>query len=563
MKQKRFKDELRQSLILHSLIPAAAAIFGFMLCAYLGWRYSLAAATDDAVKSYAVYIDAVLEDYADFLARSWYFNPAKAGREPNYATEINRSLYRFLNTQKVRGIFYLADADCNITFSSERNGAGAAYSGGALPSARAAHIKMVCEHFLADKHSDGVLWYEKESGFPALYLCSRLHQGGYLCFVFPPESIFSAAANVPLLFAVTDRFGRIFGANAALFSGSFGKLNKNMLDRGSFLLYGGQNFYVRKIPLKYNQLELYTAKDVQDIFRMFAVLTAAVSAIFLLMIALIWISAHFIADKKTRLIDTIVRSFQKAAAGDLQERLDISGQEEFEIIGKSYNSMIESLQNLIKTNEEQMQQALTLNLKQMESQFNAHFLFNTLETVRFMSRLNPKAVETIVVCLSKLLRYSITASKETVTLAEDISNVKDYINILSYRFGERLRCDINLPPELLDYIVPKLIFQPIVENSIKYGLEESERIRIEITAESGEDELRIKIADDGPGIETETLRKLLDRIYENTAGPHIGLYNVHRRLFLMFGKPYGITIVSTKNKGTEVELHLPRIKRTA
>jgi len=219
--------------------------------------------------------------------------------------------------------------------------------------------------------------------------------------------------------------------------------------------------------------------------------------------------------------------------------------------------MLESLRTLIQTNEEQMQQALTSNLRQMQAQFNAHFLFNTLETVRFLSHLNPSAVETIVVCLSDLLRYSINTAREMVTLREDIGNVENYLTILSYRFSSRLSYRITIPDALQNCRVPKLIFQPIVENAVKYGLEEKDSILVGIAAVADPTDLCISITDNGPGIAPEVLARLMKNLQENTPDGHIGIYNVHRRLFLLFGAGYGVSIHSNRGCGTTVQLHLP------
>ncbi|MGP1459572.1 MAG: sensor histidine kinase [Treponema sp.] len=404
--------------------------------------------------------------------------------------------------------------------------------------------------------------YDKDGDFPALYVCRRLDGGqGFAAFAISAGAVLSAAEKYGVLFALTDDFDRIYASNAALFTGRLGKADLSVCGKQGFVRARGRLFYVRGQPLRHESFTLYAAKSVQEDAGIFALLAAAAAGIFAIVTLSIWRTARFIADKKTRLIDTIVQAFKEAADGNFQKRLSISSPEEFAIIGKSYNAMLESLVALMRSNEEQSKEAIAANLRQMESQFNAHFLFNTLETARFMSRINPAAVESIIMSLSSLLRYSIRQGNETVPLGEDIENVKNYLKILSARFGDRLNCRIRLSPEVLVCRVPKLIFQPIIENSIKYGLEENERVTIEITAETAGENLCIKIKDDGKGIPEENLRELLDGMYKGGGASHIGLYNVHRRLLLMFGKPYGITVVSTENQGTEVSLLLPRIKR--
>ncbi|MGP1459571.1 MAG: hypothetical protein ACTTKL_09710 [Treponema sp.] len=119
MKKKRFKDELRQSLIAHSLIPSAAAVFVFLLCAYTLWRHSLAAEIGRTAAAFAQEMDTALENYADFLASFSGVEPLRAAKEADYAAGFNEKLYRFLNAQSVKGTFYLTDSSFDLRLSSE------------------------------------------------------------------------------------------------------------------------------------------------------------------------------------------------------------------------------------------------------------------------------------------------------------------------------------------------------------------------------------------------------------------------------------------------------------
>ena len=347
-----------------------------------------------------------------------------------------------------------------------------------------------------------------------------------------------------------------------MFFGANGKINPRISSIKGFFLQGNLYYYIKKIYLKNFSFELYIAKGVQEMFSMFTILLAVSGGFIILQALTIWKSSNIIAKKKTKLLEEMVESFKKVSDGYLQERLYIQSPEEFSIISESYNKMLENVQNLIKKNEEQMQQAINLNLKLLEIRFNKHFLFNTLETVRFMTRISPEIAEEIVVRLSNLLRYSIKHGDETVELNEDIGYVKDYFQILSYRFRSRMFFSIDVDDAVGECLVPKLIFQPLVENSIKYGLDEKQSVNIEISVKRKNEDIVITISDNGPGIETEKLRQIMDEIYENTKCTHIGVYSVHRRLVLMYGKPYGISITSTRNEGTKIELLLPFIKKS-
>lgn len=553
MKQRRFKDELKQSLSVHSLVPVIIAVFVFLVCSYVIWLYSLSRSADKVLKRCATSLDKSFEKYSEFLLNIPALDLKTLEEDRETRAEFNSKLYAFLTSQQIKGKFFLTDENFNIILLSNAKADN--------QKKNTPKIQNIIESGIQIKKFQHFLWYEKEGGFPSLYICRKLeNSNGLAGFVIYAENILEAEEENVHLFAVSDKFGRIFGTNTPMFLGKNGKINPEISDKNSFSIQGNLYYYIKKIPLKNFDFELYIAKGVQEIFTMFTILLVVSFGFILLQALTIWKTSEVIANQKTKLIDRMVLSFKKASAGELQERLYIQTPEEFSIISNSYNKMLENLQNLIKTNEEQMQQAITLNLKLLETKFNMHFLFNTLETVRFMTRINPKTAEEIVVSLSNLLRYSIKQINETVTLTEDIGNVKDYLQILSYRFGKRLSFSIIVDDNAGECLVPKLIFQPLIENSIKYGLDEKLSINIEISAAKRDKNLVIIVSDNGPGIETEKLRQIMYEIYENTKSSHIGVYSVHRRLMLMYGKPYGISITSTKNTGTKIELLLPYIK---
>ena len=555
MKQRRFKDELRQSLLVHSLIPVIIAVFVFLICSYGIWLYSLNRSMGKVLKDYSAFLDDSFEKYSEYLRNIQKLDLPGLETDMDVRAEFNGKLYSFLNSQKIKGKFFLTDDKFNIIISSNTNES--------TQKKQYSEIRKLIGSVIRIKDFQHCLWYEKEEIFPSLYICRKQeNSSGIIGFVLYAENILETKEGNSNLFAVTDRFGRIFGTNSQMFLGKNGKINPEISESPGFSLQGNLYYYIKKIPLKNFGFELYIAKGVQEIFTMFAILLAASSGFFILQTLTVLKTSEIVARQKTKLIEQMMHSFKKASDGDLQERLYIQTPEEFYIISKSYNKMLENLQNLIKTNEEQMQQAISLNLKLLEIRFNKHFLFNTLETVRFMTRINPKTAEEIVIRLSNLLRYSIKQIDETVTLTEDMGNVKDYLQILSYRFGKRMTFSISIDDGVGEGLVPKLIFQPLIENSIKYGLDEQENINIEISAGRKDENLVITVSDNGPGIETEKLRQIMNEIYENTKTSHIGVYSVHRRLLLMYGKPYGISITSMKNNGTHIELLLPYITKT-
>ncbi|WP_027406630.1 sensor histidine kinase [Anaerovibrio sp. RM50] len=201
-------------------------------------------------------------------------------------------------------------------------------------------------------------------------------------------------------------------------------------------------------------------------------------------------------------------------------------------------------------------------LRELESQFNPHFLFNTLENIKFMVRLDPGAATEMIMALSALLRYSITSGGRQVELREDIKYLDSYMKIQQYRFGSRLEFNDHIEPSARTATIPKLLFQPLLENAIKYGEDENGKLRIDYKVQIRDGQLHVLVKDGGRGIDEDKLaqlRKLLASS-ENDTG-HWGLYNVQRRLQLLYGTAYGLTLSCPPEGGTEISLCLPLTKK--
>ena len=268
-------------------------------------------------------------------------------------------------------------------------------------------------------------------------------------------------------------------------------------------------------------------------------------------------SANRIAGSKTKIIDEITSACRQAQAGNLMTRLHISSHDEFKVIGDAYNSMLDSIRELMEHSVELAQETAVARIKQLESQFHPHFLFNTLENVRFLIRLDPKAADEMMVDLSKLLRYSISIS-EQVTLEEDMDYTRRYMHLLKTRFEDRLQGTIDLPEELKGARIMRLITQPIIENAVKYCIDQADILRVDVRAEREGDDLLLIVRDSGQGIGEEMLATLRERMAQPKPGAwgHIGILNVHERIRLVYGEDYGVSIASS-GEGTTVTLRLP------
>lgn len=218
-------------------------------------------------------------------------------------------------------------------------------------------------------------------------------------------------------------------------------------------------------------------------------------------------------------------------------------------------------------------------LTALQSQINPHFLYNTLESIRGQALMDDNfEIARMVEALGSFFRYSISRKGNLVTLREELTNIQNYMLIQRYRFNNRLSLEVLVDEEdeaAYEYLVPRLIIQPVVENAIFHGLEdttEDGRITIEVIVT--QETLILTISDNGKGMPAETLEHLNARLNsddvsledgtaETVKGTGIALPNIQKRIRLLFGDEYGLCVYSTKGQGTDVEITIPiREKRT-
>ena len=222
------------------------------------------------------------------------------------------------------------------------------------------------------------------------------------------------------------------------------------------------------------------------------------------------------------------------------------------------------LSGLMAPEREQRRQQADYTSFQM--QINPHFLYNTLECIRSEALLGGKEnIAGMVEHLARFFRYSIFGKTDILTINDELENIRDYFFIQQYRFGNRCELQIELEDDtVLNAEIPKMTFQPIVENAIFHGLEGNVKngiVRIRIT--HTEAYVLIVISDNGVGMDHAALSDLQQRLLDEGAdhpGDHgIALPNVNKRIKMHFGKDYGLEVHSVVGVGTDVVLHIPYI----
>jgi two-component system LytT family sensor kinase len=206
--------------------------------------------------------------------------------------------------------------------------------------------------------------------------------------------------------------------------------------------------------------------------------------------------------------------------------------------------------------DRQVQLVTKAELDALHAQINPHFLFNTLNAIIAYVRTNPETARRLLIRLAAFFRQALKRHGHFNTLKEEIEYVNTYLVLEKARFREKLRVQRDIDPELLDYQVPVLTLQPLVENAVKHGVQPKVgQGTVFISAKKFNNEILFTIKDDGVGISVERLPMVL--LPGFGSGNGVGLSNVHERLKSLFGEDYGLRIVSELNKGTTIYVKVP------
>jgi len=208
----------------------------------------------------------------------------------------------------------------------------------------------------------------------------------------------------------------------------------------------------------------------------------------------------------------------------------------------------------IEMNLEQNQQLLLkARMDALTSQINPHFLFNTLNTVSSLIRFDPDMARGVVLKLSNILRRLLRKHETFVPLREELDFIDDYLDIEVIRFGrDKLQIFKEIDAAALDAFVPSMLLQPMIENSLKHGLDPRlEGGQIHIRTRHSDGRLYIEIDDNGVGISPERLAEVY--------GGGIGISNVHERLRLLYGDQFKMDIRSNEGQGTQIRIEIPAL----
>ena len=289
--------------------------------------------------------------------------------------------------------------------------------------------------------------------------------------------------------------------------------------------------------------------------------------IFLIVIVLfIYFISRRLSKRITEPITDLVEMTEKFAGGDFTVRYHTDRNDEMSTLAESFNSMVKEIETLIDDIHKEQENAKDAELRLLQEQINPHFLYNTLDAIMWMTESgeNQKAIQ-IIQELSSFFRISLSKGEREILIRNEREHVKSYLEIQRYRYQDILDYEIHFDEDILDYHIQKLTLQPIVENALYHGIKNKRgKGLIEVYGMKDGDDIVFKIKDNGIGMkddELDRLRKLIsydDDVIKESDQSGFGMANVEKRIEMLYGTKYGMSVESKYMTGTTVTVRIPK-----
>ena len=363
--------------------------------------------------------------------------------------------------------------------------------------------------------------------------------------------------------------GEIIATSAPLREFDYAGISPEKLSGGNdwgTLELSGTEHLIKSAPVTqtdWHMVSLVPTTDFQRLSQKFLpTLAAWLLPLLAVAIGLIWVISNSVTRRVSLLAGRMTRVVQ---SGDLTVKVPEGAQDEIGKLCGTFNYMVDNLREMAQEQYEQGKAIKQAELKALQAQINPHFLYNTLDLMNWMA-LDHEAPDLaeLTRAMARFYKLSLGRGRDFVRLSEEVEHAVTYVQIQNSRFAGKVTCHVEVPDALNELEVLKLILQPLVENSVLHGLNgESGRDRVQITiyAELEEEDLLLRVRDNGIGMTQEEVEQLAGTDPEKQKG--YGVRNIDMRLRLCYGERYGLSFESQKGEGTCVTLRMParRIRR--
>ena len=480
------------------------------------------------------------------------------GEDGGSYLEANRLLYDFINRQELRAYFVLLDADMQVlssNFSAHNQSifASSAFAAGAAARMRqepGATLRYVCTAPVSSEQSCSYT------------ICRAVPDGtgaaaGSLLLNLRQEGFRNAVRDTASEVLLTDRYDNLIYTTLDAREDPQDKQPSNKfslpMENDGILTLDDSRYYAARGTVGPQGLRLYTLTSLDVQLRMLLYSAGLFAVFLLLLIGIVTAMTRAFTRQNAMELGELKTAVEELKHGGGAEALPAQCSEESQALYTRFRA-------LIAHNDELLDRRRQMEIKHLEEQFNPHFVYNVMETVRYQISEDPETASEMLLSFASLMRYSVNYGHTKVSLETDVEYVNDYLLLQKARYNNCLLYEFDIPEELLECRVPKLLLQPVIENSITHGYRAGQTLNIRVRAEHRGDALRFTVSDDGAGIPAERLcelRESFERDLANEYTAHVGLYNIQKVIRLTYGAPYGVQIESTEGEGTAVTLTIP------
>ncbi len=370
----------------------------------------------------------------------------------------------------------------------------------------------------------------------------------------------SSLGNADILLAIIN------SENDIVYNSS--PLSQDMLqtvqDSSTTLRLGKTQYKINRSPSNHNDWTLFTIVNETELYRNLNRISL-ILVILMISSALVAFFAIFVISRTiSSQFEHFIQKVSHTTVPDKQALITVESHDEFRDLAQVYNDMILRINQLIDTVYTKELLLKGAELKAFQAQINPHFLYNTLDCINGLVELNrPDDIKKTVTALASILRMSIKG-KEILTVRENIVYIEQFMFIERLRYPDKLIFLNEIPENMMDYYMPKLIIQPLLENSILHGISEIlGKGMIGLFGHEEEDCLVFMVKDNGIGF-PDSVIEMLRHSADDEADLHmqesIGLLNIQKRIHLMYGTAYGLEIQNLPSGGSCVTVRLPKIR---
>ncbi len=286
----------------------------------------------------------------------------------------------------------------------------------------------------------------------------------------------------------------------------------------------------------------------------------------LLIMALFTTVTIFIAYTITKPLKLLGKRIRKIKSGDWDMELPVTARDEIGRLTEDFNRMLQDIRLLMNEVTQKEKEKKEAHLMALQAQINPHFLFNTLNAIKWTAYVNGvNNIGDMIASLGRLFEIAISKKSEYILIKEEVDYLQNYLNLMSLRYNQNFTLEYDLEPSVMELYTLKFILQPLVENAIIHGLDSGiTEGKLKISGKRDGNVVLFTVSDNGKGIPAKKIALLLnaERNSDSRRFSSIGLSNVNERIKLNFGEVYGLEIQSIEQKGTEVLVRIPVVDRS-